>query len=108
MEELEVGSHKSIVKMLLQHPDIKIDERDKFGRTPLSQAVAGGQMAIVELLFGKGNVDINSKDDFVRQNTIIDRSGQETICNGEVSSCNRQGQHQLESIPAANKRGCVG
>ena len=54
-----------IVKVLLQQPLIRVNERDTSTgdeRTPLAKAVVNGHLSIVELLLQAKGVDINALD----------------------------------------------
>ncbi|CAH0047168.1 unnamed protein product [Clonostachys solani] len=56
------GGQLIITKHLLAIPNINIDWRDKFGRTPLSWAASGGHAAIIKLLLNSGaNIESESK-----------------------------------------------
>jgi ankyrin repeat protein len=46
--------HEDAVKLLLETGKIDLELKDKNGRTPLSRAVAGGSVAVVQLLLAKG------------------------------------------------------
>jgi ankyrin repeat protein len=42
-----------VVKLLLARDDVMADSKDKYGRTPLSQAAVNGHDTIVKLLLGE-------------------------------------------------------
>ncbi|KAN0087129.1 hypothetical protein V8E54_000817 [Elaphomyces granulatus] len=46
--------HEDVVKLLLETGKINLELKDRRGRTPLSCAVAGGSVAIVQLLLAEG------------------------------------------------------
>ena len=43
-----------IVKVLLEHPKVKVDARDSYGKTALHMACGEGQSSVCQLLLNKG------------------------------------------------------
>jgi ankyrin repeat protein len=55
------GGHLEILKLLLQHVEISIDEKDSAGFTPLQRAVISGREDMVVILLEYG-ADVNGGD----------------------------------------------
>ncbi len=54
--------HCSIVKYLIEHCGVGVDEKDKCGQTALHYAACHGQQAMVKMLVDEFNADANIKD----------------------------------------------
>ncbi|OWY51284.1 hypothetical protein AALT_g4570 [Alternaria alternata] len=54
---------EEMVKILLAHPGIDVNSRDKSGETPLQAAAYNGYMQILVLLLAHPDTDVNSRDD---------------------------------------------
>jgi ankyrin repeat protein len=52
-------SNKECIKMLLHHKDIKVNQRDKSGRTAFILASNRGDLEIIQMLLEHKNVDVN-------------------------------------------------
>jgi len=48
-----------LIAVLLRHPAIEVNRRNKFGATPIFVACSYGNLRVVELLLGSPDVDIN-------------------------------------------------
>ena len=55
--------HHEIVSLLLAHPDIYVNQKDKDGYTPLILGCSYGQVEVVKVLLKDSRVDINMADD---------------------------------------------
>lgn len=60
-KSIYAGGHTDIVKLLIQHPDIRIDLADKEQRTALRAAAWSGHEDILKTLISAG-ADVNSVD----------------------------------------------
>lgn len=54
--------YDGIIKELLKHPEVNLNERDDEGKTPLFYAVSAGNIGAVVQLLGKDNVNPNLAD----------------------------------------------
>lgn len=57
-----MNNQVDIVKILLSHPDISVDERDNNNNTPLMVAVLNSSIDVVKLLIKDGRSDVNASD----------------------------------------------
>ncbi|MFH0822208.1 MAG: ankyrin repeat domain-containing protein [Pseudomonadota bacterium] len=55
--------HIGVLKVLLGHPDIEVNGRDKGGRTALIHAAREGKIEAARLLIADQRTDINARDD---------------------------------------------
>ena len=53
---------KGVVKLLLAHPDIDVNVKNKAGETPLSLGCESGKVSVVQLLLKDPRVDVASVD----------------------------------------------
>ena len=54
--------HTDIVKLLLEHPEIKVNLRDNNGKTALMHAAISGSYEMVSLLLEREDVEVDIQD----------------------------------------------
>jgi len=54
--------HSEVVKTLLTHPHINVNQKDKYGQTPLSRACENGKVTAVWVLLKDPRVDVTLDD----------------------------------------------
>ena len=57
-----LNGHIEVVKLLLTHPNIKVNLKDHQGRTALMQSAILGNSGIFKLLIERDDIDVNLKD----------------------------------------------
>jgi len=67
MSVLHIASynhHTAVVKLLLAHPHINVNQQDTYGRTPFSLACAGGHVSVIQLLLNDPRVDVTLSNNY--------------------------------------------
>ena len=57
-----VNGHVDVVKLLLAHPNIKVNLRQQYGRTPFALSCANGNEAVIRVLLKDSRIDITLAD----------------------------------------------
>jgi ankyrin repeat protein len=56
------NGHKEIVKLLLDHKEIKVNQQDEDGRSALMRASRGEHLEVVQLLLDHKDIDVNQQE----------------------------------------------
>jgi len=69
-----------IIAVVDSEADVDADSKDRYGRTPLSQAAEEGREAVIKLLMDRADVDADSKDRYARTPLLwAAEAGRETV-----------------------------
>jgi len=63
MDSSSINGHVEVVKLLLAHPNINVNLKDKSGRTPFSYGCECDNVSVVEVLLKDPRVDVTLEDD---------------------------------------------
>jgi len=103
----------SIVSMLLAHPDIDVNQKDRFGNTPFMGAAGRGKISCVRLLLKDPRVKVNEPD--YRGYTPLQHAAynghldviREWIAPGREMDLGKPGDEKTDAIGKAQARGNV-
>ena len=103
----------SIVSMLLAHPDIDVNQKDRFGNTPFMGAAGRGKISCVRLLLKDPRVKVNEPD--YRGYTPLQHAAynghldviREWIASGREMDLGKPGDEKTDAIGKAQARGNV-
>jgi len=93
--------------MLLERNDVDPNIADKYGRTPLWQAVKKGRDGVVRIPLERSDVDPNTADDKYGRVPLLcaAESGNEGVVGMFCSKCERQGHNLFYVDNTAQVRG---
>ncbi|KAL4978296.1 ankyrin repeat-containing domain protein [Aspergillus desertorum] len=110
------GGHEGTVKLLIEHPDVELDQKDIDDRTPFANAALTGHVGVVKLLLAQDNaVNPDSRDKDGRTPLMLAaRAGNDDVIkallghsDGALNWADNEGYTALAHAAKAGHRGVV-